>query len=104
MKINKNIFAILIIALLISVSCNKEYDDVNYLIKNESTVMVTYDFFNNINELLDVDSEPKNYIINSSEGILKPVNIVSDPVVILTVISNGRSGYEYIFQDDPSTP
>ena len=94
----KKIF-ILFIGLILC-SCQNSFNDVSYIINNNSSKTIQYNFMD-VTFKLSPD-ESKNHIINSDEGIIKPLNIdfSGHPESIkMNSVNNGRAGIEYNFID-----
>jgi len=92
----KSLFISLIIAFL--GSCQGEFEDITYTIKNDSSKIVSFSF-NDISETLNID-DSITYTINSEKGIFVPKDISPSKSISLKKLNKGISGIFYTFYDN----
>jgi hypothetical protein len=82
-------------------SCSRDYDYINYTIKNNSSKSVSFTFNNTSNTLNS--NESVAYIINSGEGVFYPKNITFSghiKSIILDRLNLGAGAYKYTFNNN----
>jgi len=96
----KKIIALISFTFLIFISCDLNFDDIEYKVINNSLKPISYEY-NGYTETIST-GEFKIYIINSGKGSYKP-NYISfnghPKSVILTHKSTGSLKIEYSFND-----
>jgi len=95
----KSLF-ILLIAVLLG-SCEGEFEDVTYTIKNDSSQIISFKF-NDISENLDI-GKSITYKINSEKGRFAPqeINFLGhEKSVNLQTLNKGTAGIFYTFTDN----
>jgi hypothetical protein len=98
-NMKKSLF-ILFIAVFLG-SCEGEFDDTIYTIKNDSSQIISFKF-NDISENLDI-GKSITYKINSEKGRFAPADITYSGhkrSIIYTMKNNGTEGIFYTFNDN----
>ena len=100
---------ILFCFVLILSSCPDSFNDVIYTINNNSSKIISFDFYNENVSLQPKPEEPdeliiysKTFTVNSDEGSIKPSNVVFSghkQSIKMNSVNLGRAGIEYNFID-----
>jgi len=103
----KRILFVFLIVFILG-SCKSDFDNVNYIMTNNSSKEITFDFYNEEVVIQSVSEEPDNikiFSINSGEGIFEPENLKPAEgqghlkSIKMNSVNKGRAGFEFTFID-----